>query len=107
MVPPTAVAIHAATDDATAAALSDPLTVGGVAKRRSAAGRLNFGVAAATSSDLFKGPVKVPAVGHFGEEETKESGMLLKAGKYDQAEGKGLYGEFRAGGGGPLKSPWR
>jgi len=30
--------------------------------------------------------------GHFSEEETKESGMVLHAGKHDYAEGKGLYG---------------
>ncbi|KAH0544487.1 hypothetical protein FGG08_001385 [Glutinoglossum americanum] len=145
MAPPTAVAIHAITDTA-AAALPEPLTVDGVAKRRHAAGKLSGGVAAATSSDLFKGfgyckqrakrwdghlskesrarqvrysiraplvsmrmlslggglpssryfpiehlQVKVPAVGHFSEEETKESGVVLKAGKYDLSEGKGLY----------------
>jgi aromatic amino acid aminotransferase I len=56
MVPPTAVAIHTVTDTSDVT-LSDPLTVGGVTKRRNAAGKLNCGVAAATSSDLFKGPV--------------------------------------------------
>jgi aromatic amino acid aminotransferase I / 2-aminoadipate transaminase len=40
--------------------------------------------------------IKVPAVGRFSEEETKESGVALKAGKYDLAEGKSLYGRFEA-----------
>jgi len=41
--------------------------------------------------------VKVPAVGYFSEEETKESGVILRAGKHDVAEGKSLYGESDGG----------
>ncbi|KAI9784164.1 MAG: Aromatic/aminoadipate aminotransferase 1 [Geoglossum umbratile] len=147
MAPPMAVAIHPVSETTTIAPL-DPLTVGGVAKRRNAAGRLNCGVAAMTCSDLFKGTachkkkakkwdhhmsreslsrepsslkgaasylkipglislggglpssenfpiehldVKVPAVGRFSEAETKESGVILRAGKHDFAEGRSLY----------------
>lgn len=35
--------------------------------------------------------MKVPTVPFFSEEETRESGTVLKAGKYDAAEGKGCY----------------
>lgn len=36
--------------------------------------------------------IKVPLPGHFSEEETKESGMILHTGKHDYTEEKGLYG---------------
>ncbi|KAI9879971.1 MAG: Aromatic/aminoadipate aminotransferase 1, partial [Pleopsidium flavum] len=35
--------------------------------------------------------IKVPIPGHFSEQETKESGVILHTGKHDFAEGKGLY----------------
>lgn len=35
--------------------------------------------------------IKVPTVPHFSEKETRESGTILKAGKYDVSEGKGAY----------------
>ncbi|KAI9835695.1 MAG: hypothetical protein M1819_001872 [Sarea resinae] len=35
--------------------------------------------------------LKVPAIGHFTEEETRESGKTLRLGKYDVAEGKGSF----------------
>ncbi len=36
--------------------------------------------------------IKVPTPGHFSEEETKETGIVKRAGKHDIAEGKSLYG---------------
>ncbi|KAH4057364.1 hypothetical protein HBI38_117920 [Parastagonospora nodorum] len=35
--------------------------------------------------------MRVPQVGHFSEAETKESGVLIKAGKHDLAEGKSIF----------------
>lgn len=35
--------------------------------------------------------VKVPSIGHFSEQETKELGVTLTAGKHDLAEGKSIY----------------
>ncbi|KAM0129988.1 hypothetical protein ACHAO1_008140 [Botrytis cinerea] len=35
--------------------------------------------------------IKVPTVPHFSEAQTKESGTILTAGKYDVSEGKGAY----------------
>jgi len=35
--------------------------------------------------------VKVPQIGHFSESETKESGVVLTAGKHDLAEGKSIF----------------
>jgi aromatic amino acid aminotransferase I / 2-aminoadipate transaminase len=46
------------------------------------------------SSDYFPFEyidVKVPKAPHFSEEETKESGVVLRAGKYDIREGKDIY----------------
>lgn len=37
--------------------------------------------------------VKVPTPPHFSEKETKESGKLMRTGKYDVGEGTGVYGE--------------
>ncbi len=48
------------------------------------------------SSDYFPFEyidVKVPKAPHFSEEETKESGVVMRAGKYDIKEGKDIYGE--------------
>ena len=42
--------------------LSAGLTIDGVAARRSKAKQMNWGVAAHTSSDMFKGPVRVLGV---------------------------------------------
>ena len=36
--------------------------------------------------------VKVPQAPHFTERDTKENGIVKRIGKYDIAEGKGLYG---------------
>jgi aromatic amino acid aminotransferase I len=35
--------------------------------------------------------IKVPAIGHFSEVETRESGVTLTAGKHDLAEGKSIF----------------
>jgi len=35
--------------------------------------------------------VKIPSVPHFSEQETKESGVAVKTGKYDVSEGHGAY----------------
>lgn len=35
--------------------------------------------------------LKVPAVPHFSEEETKESGVIITSNKYDVSEGRGAY----------------
>lgn len=50
------VGVHA-TSDTTAVTIPDPLTCAGVFVRRSKAGPFSGGVAAATSSDLFKSKV--------------------------------------------------
>lgn len=36
--------------------------------------------------------IKVPVPPHFSEQETKESGIVKRAGKHDIAEGKSIYG---------------
>jgi len=35
--------------------------------------------------------VKVPAIGHFSEEETRESGQIMHIGKHDVKEGKSSF----------------
>ena len=40
--------------------------------------------------------VKVPAVPHFSEEKTRESGVLLQTGKHDVSEGKGAFGAWKS-----------
>src|SRR5947207_1905062 len=59
MVPPTAVKVDAVTDTE-AATVPKGLTINGVASRRAKAGKLSGGIAAATSSDLFKSQVGFP-----------------------------------------------
>ena len=36
--------------------------------------------------------IKVPVPPHFSEQQTKESGIVKRAGKHDIAEGKSIYG---------------
>lgn len=56
MAPPSAIDIRGLTDTE-ALIYPDPLTINGVTERRAKAGKLVAGVAAGTSSDLFKGEV--------------------------------------------------
>ncbi len=56
MAPPTALNAHAVADTE-ATAVPSRLTINEVPSQRAKAGKLNGGVAAATSSDLFKFPV--------------------------------------------------
>lgn len=56
MAPPSAIDIRGLTDTE-AVIYPDPLTVSEVAERRAKAGKLIAGVAAGTSSDLFKSKV--------------------------------------------------
>lgn len=136
--------------DTSALTIPNPLTVHGVAKRRSASGKLVAGTAAVADIDTFKGraqhlhkpkakrwdhrfstessrrkgnslkgaarflrnpglislggglpsseyfpfdelSIKAPALGHFSEAETHESGVVLTAGKHDLVEDKSLF----------------
>jgi aromatic amino acid aminotransferase I len=52
------------------------------------------------SSDYFPFEyidVKVPKAPYFSEEQTKESGVVMRAGKYDIREGKDVYGGCKPG----------
>ncbi|KAF8469547.1 aromatic amino acid aminotransferas-like protein [Kalaharituber pfeilii] len=151
MTPPSAVlsemGVHTVT--ATSAVTNrSPLTVSGVAARRAKSAPLKAGIAAAASSDMFKGKapwkpmakrwdhrlstesksrkpsslkgaakylatpgmislggglpssdyfpfhqldVKVPALGHFMEEETAKNGVTISIGKHDTTEGKSAF----------------
>ena len=57
MVPPTALEVQSTTDTQIAT-FSDKLSVNGVPARRSKAPKINGGVAAHASSDMFKSPVR-------------------------------------------------
>ena len=57
MVPPTALDVQAATDTQIAT-FSDKLSVNGVPARRSKAPAIGGGIAAHSSSDMFKSPVR-------------------------------------------------
>ena len=58
MVPPTTLDVQGMTDTQIAT-FSDPLSVNGVAARRSKVPKISGGVAAHASSDMFKSPVRV------------------------------------------------
>ncbi len=147
MSPPAAVDMQSATDTQLAT-FADRLSVNGVPSRRSRAPKLSGGIAAHTSSDMFKSPgrgkprakrwdhrlteeskarqpsslkgatkylakpglislggglpssqyfpieyieAKFPQAPHFSEQETQESGIVKRTGKYDIAEGNGIY----------------
>lgn len=63
------VGLHAVEDNASVV-LPDPLTVEGVPFRRSKAGKFNGGVAAASTSDMFKGA----QVGALPKSQRKDTG---------------------------------
>lgn len=65
----------------------------GAAKFLSTPGLISLG-GGLPSSEYFpfeELSIKVPVVGHFSEEETKESGVVLTAGKHDLANDKSIY----------------
>ena len=61
MVPPTALDVQATTDTQIAL-FADKLSVNGVAARRSKQPPIGGGLAAHTSSDMFKSPVRDPRI---------------------------------------------
>ena len=61
MVPPTALDVQAATDTQIAT-FSDKLSVNGVPARRSKAPAIAGGIAAHSSSDMFKSPVRTSSI---------------------------------------------
>ena len=56
MVPPTAIDLQSVTDTQVAM-ISGPLSVNGVSARRNKAPKMDGGLVAASSSEMFKGPV--------------------------------------------------
>ena len=42
---------------------------------------------------VYEMAVKVPAIGHFTEDEIAKSGVTLQAGRYDMRKGKSTYGQ--------------
>ncbi|KAI9813150.1 MAG: Aromatic/aminoadipate aminotransferase 1 [Pycnora praestabilis] len=68
-------------------------SIKGLAKHLKKPGMISLG-GGLPSSDYFpleELHIKVPSVGHFSEQETRESGILMKIGKHDASEGKGVY----------------